>query len=227
MVIAMIPFGPQEFFGVFADYNTSVWPAQIFLYALAVAMVAMALRGKSRGTPWIPVGLALLWIWTGVAYHLWKFTAINGPAWVFGALFVIEGVLFVTLGTSGSRLEIGKPTGWKGWIGGILVAYSLVVYPLLGLSGHPPEEVPVLGVPCPTTIFTFGLLFWAARPIPPRLLVIPLLWTLIGSSAFFLFGVVQDVGLLAAGVLGLLLLRANGRPSAQDTAPADRSEIRL
>lgn len=199
----MLPFTRQEFFGVFAAYNASVWPAQLVLYVLAVAMVAMALGGKNRGVLWIPLGLGLLWVWTGVAYHWWKFTEINAPAWVFGALFVVEGALFARAGRRGGRLEIGRPAGWKGWTGGALVAYALVVYPLLGLARHPLREVPFLGVPCPTTIFTFGLLFWAVRPLPRHLLVIPLLWALIGSSAVFLLGVVQDLGLFVAGLLGL------------------------
>lgn len=62
-------------------------------------------------------------------------------------------------------------------------------------------------MPCPTTIYTFGLLFWAVRPIPRHLLVIPLLWSFIGSTAVFLLSVVQDLGLLVAGLLVLLLFR--------------------
>lgn len=230
-VIAMLPFSRHEFFGVFADYNTSVWPAHVLLYALAVALLAMVLYGKSRGTSRIAVGLALLWIWTGIAYHWWRFATINGAAWMFGALFVIEGILLAVAGTVNGSLEIARPKGWKGWTGGMLVAYALVVYPILGLARHPPEEVPVLGVPCPTTIFTFGLLFWAVRPIPRHVVVIPLLWAIIGSSAVFLFGVVQDLGLLVAGLLGLLLLgdgpvntrktlAARGRETTSESAAA-------
>jgi hypothetical protein len=73
-------------------------------------------------------------------------------------------------------------------------------------------------VPCPTTIFTIGLLFWVARPLPLRLLVIPLLWAFVGSSAVILLGVVQDVGLLASGLLGLFLLRsARGGELVEET----------
>lgn len=98
------------------------------------------------------------------------------------------------------------------------MTYALIVYPLWGLAaGHPVREVPVLGVPCPTTIFTFGLLFWAARPVPRLLLVIPLVWAFLGSTAILLLGVPQDVGLLVAGLLGLLLLRP-AAPAAR-TAP--------
>lgn len=197
----MLPFSREAFFAVFASYNTSVWPAQVALYGLAAALVALALWGRPRNHRAIPLGLGLLWVWTGVAYHWWHFTAINRPAWAFGALFVLQGALFVGHG-----------------IGGLLLTYALVVYPLWGLaSGHPAREVPILGVPCPTTIFTFGLLFWAARQIPRHLLVIPLLWALIGSTAVFLLGVVQDLGLLVAGLLGLLLRRP-AAPAAR-TAP--------
>jgi hypothetical protein len=222
-VVGMIPFTRHEFFEVFGAYNSSVWPAQLGLYSLAVVVVALALRGKSRGPRWAPLGLALLWVWTGIAYHWWQFTAINPAAWLFGALFVLEGILLAFAGVRGS-LEIGPPVGWRGWTGGTLLAYALVVYPLLGLAGHPPEEVPVLGVPCPTTIFTFGLLFWAAGPLPRHLLVIPLSWALIGSTAVFLLGVVQDLGLLVAGLLGLLLTRSYGRGKVEGRSVTPSAE---
>lgn len=220
----MIPFTRQEFFEVFAAYNTSVWPAQLGLYVLAAVLVALAFGGKRQGEGRIPLGLAVLWIWTGAAYHWWHFAAINRPAWLFGALFIIEGVLLAVAGRRGI-LAIGRPSDWQGWTGGALLVYTLVVYPLLGLAGHPPEEVPVLGVPCPTTIFTLGLLFWAVRPLPRHLLVIPLLWALIGSTAVLLLGVVQDLGLLISGLLGLLLLRSGGKKvwSAGGTVPGSFS----
>jgi hypothetical protein len=204
----VLPFSREEFFAVFASYNAAVWPAQVALYCLAAALVLLSLRSRPGAHRAISLGLGLLWAWTGIVYHWWHFTAINRPAWAFGALFVLQGALFVGHGLGGRRLQIGRPRGWHGWIGGALVTYALIVYPLWGLaSGHPAREVPVLGVPCPTTIFTFGLLFWAARPIPRQLLVIPLVWALVGATAVFLLGVLQDTGLLVAGLLGLLLLR--------------------
>lgn len=187
------------------------------LYGLAVALVVLALRDRPGAHRAVALGLGLLWVWTGVAYHWWQFTAINGLAWIFGALFVIQGALFLGHGMGGRRLRIGRPRGVGGWIGGLLVTYALVVYPLLGLAaGQPAREVPVLGVPCPTTIFTFGLLFWATRPVPRYVLVIPLAWAFFGITAVFLLGVLQDVGLFVAGLVGLMLLRGerSGAPAA-------------
>ena len=56
-------------------------------------------------------------------------------------------------------------------------------------------------MPCPTTIFTFGVLLWAAPRIPLRLLIIPVSWTLLGISAARSHGVVQDYALPVAAVL--------------------------
>ena len=55
---------------------------------------------------------------------------------------------------------------------------------------------------CPTTIFTIGVLMFMAAPFPRMLFAAPLLWSLIGGQAAFLLEVPQDLGLLAAGLLG-------------------------
>jgi len=203
----VIPFTQQDFFAVFASYNRTVWPAQVLVYGLAIILIALAIRRKRRPGADIPFGFALLWAWTGIFYHWLHFTAINRLAWAFGALFVIQAALFATSGLFDRWLKFGSPRGLSGWIGGLLLFYSLIAYPFLGLLGHPPAEVPALGVPCPTTIFTIGLLYWAVRPIPRYILVIPLLWAFVGSTAVLLLDVPQDLGLLGAGLFGLALLR--------------------
>lgn len=60
--------------------------------------------------------------------------------------------------------------------------------------------------PCPTTIFTFGLLLLTRGPVPLRLLVIPLLWALVGASAALHLGVREDLGLVVTGLVATALL---------------------
>jgi hypothetical protein len=85
------------------------------------------------------------------------------------------------------------------------VLYALLICPLLGiLAGHRYPATPTFGAPCPTTIFTLGLLFFLRPPFPRAVAVIPLLWAAVGSIAAFELGVVQDFGLLAAGMLGIV-----------------------
>ena len=67
----------------------------------------------------------------------------------------------------------------------------------------PIRRLPTFGLPCPTTIFTIGLLCFAVPPTPRSPLIVPLLWCLVGAQAAFLLGVQPDLGLIAAGVVGM------------------------
>jgi hypothetical protein len=96
-----------------------------------------------------------------------------------------------------------------------LILYALVAYPLLGvLLGHHYPATPTFGAPCPTTIFTFGVLLWCQRRVPAWLLIIPGLWALIGLSAAISLGVPEDVGLFVAGAVAIPMLVRRGRRMA-------------
>jgi hypothetical protein len=67
---------------------------------------------------------------------------------------------------------------------------------------------PTFGAPCPVTIFTFGLLVWGNRGFPLYLLIIPLVWAVIGSTAAWHFGVTEDYGLsVTAAAATFFILR--------------------
>jgi hypothetical protein len=107
-----------------------------------------------------------------------------------------------------------------------------VLYPLLGIaSGHAYPRAPTFGVtPCPTAIFTFGVLLLAQGAVPARLLVLPTLWAAVGVSAAVQLGVREDLGLAAAAVLAAGFLYVERRsgvrgPSARGrAAPAPRPD---
>jgi hypothetical protein len=116
-------------------------------------------------------------------------------------MFVIQAVLFLGWGVARGRLVFLTDRPAQRMAAGAILTYALVIYPLLAsLSGHPYLASPTFGAPCPTVIYTFGLLL-LARSVPAWLLVIPGLWALVGSSAVLAFGVLQDVGLLASAVV--------------------------
>jgi hypothetical protein len=198
----MLPFTREQFFGVFAEYNAAVWPAQVVAYVLGLAVVVVLLRPSPGGQRLLAGVLAAMWAWTGVAYHGLHFAPINPAAWAFGALFVAQGVLFAVAGIVGRRLVFGHTRGWGAALGWALVAYAAVLYPLLGqASGHVYPAQPIFGItPCPVTLFSLGVLLLTSRPVPRWLLVIPLAWSLVGGSAAFLLGVPQDWPLLFSGL---------------------------
>ena len=104
----MLPFTHAQFLEVFARYNAAVWPSQESAYGRAAAMLAsLVADARARGRI-SAAGLALMWLWTGIAYHWVQFTAINKAAWAFGGLFAVQGLLFVVAAARGT-LRVGCP----------------------------------------------------------------------------------------------------------------------
>jgi FtsH-binding integral membrane protein len=201
-----LPFTAFEFFDVFRKYNEDIWPLQFVLLAAgAAAAVLPAIRrpGTDRAVATI---LTFLWVWMALVYHLLFFIEINRAALYFGMAFLGAGLAFLLNGVYGTRLQFEIPRDARAAAGAALIAYGLVIYPLLSLwLGHYPE-VPTFGVPCPTTIFTIGLLCFLRPPFPWYVLLVPVVWTAIGSVAVIQLGVLQDLGLPAAGIVGVWLL---------------------
>lgn len=196
------PFSTAEFLHTFGRYNQGVWPAQVLLYALAAAVLWFAWRPRARSGQVIGVALALLWAWMGIVYHAAYFSRINPAAWLFAGAFLLQSALLAHAAVSRGGLSFCPRAGVPGIAGAALVAYALVVYPLVGYAaGQRYPETPTFGLPCPTTIFTFGVLLWAVPRTPARLLVIPTLWAMLGISAARSHGIAQDYALPVAAVV--------------------------
>ncbi len=203
-----LPFTIGQFLRVFENYNRSIWPAPIFSYLLGASAVVLFAKGKKRVDFFINLILGLFWIWMGGIYHLVFFSAINIAAYAFGALFILQGLGFIILSWSGTDFHYTFRKDLHGIIGGMFIIYAMIVYPLLGyFFGHVYPQAPVFGVaPCPTTIFTFGLLLNTKGIINDWLIMIPGLWSLIGFLAAYKLSIYEDLGLVIAGIAGVLLI---------------------
>jgi hypothetical protein len=136
---------------------------------------------------------------------------VNAAAPVFAAMFLAAAALLAWAGVVRGQLVFDGDSRARRIAGHALIAYALVGYPIVSLLvGRQYPDVPTFGVPCPTTIFTIGMLAFLSRPFPRYVLVVPIAWALIGGQAAFLLGVPEDLGLLLAGLAGLWL--AFGRP---------------
>jgi hypothetical protein len=140
------------------------------------------------------------------------FSEINSMAKAFGAAFVLQGVMFWWEGVKEGTLEFRFRADKFGLIGLVFIVYAMVLYPLLStFAGHGYPALPGFGIaPCPTTIFTFGLLLWASRRVAEHLILIPVLWAIIGTTTVFL-GAVPDLGLTVAGLSSAVLIRWHNR----------------
>jgi hypothetical protein len=202
-----MPFTPEQFFAVFARYNADMWPMQVVLNAVAILILAFLYSGREWASRQISKLLALLWAWMAVGYHFFHFSGINPAAWLFGALFLLGGFAFVWFGVVKDKIVFQRSAGARGIAGAVLVVFALVLYPAIGyLAGHRYPAAPTFGLPCPTTIFTLGMLLFAAHPVPRWVLVVPLLWAAVGSVAAFQLGVIEDLALLAASVVTVVVM---------------------
>jgi hypothetical protein len=153
----------------------------------------------------------------GIVYQILFFSSINPLAWLFGILFVIEAVLLLYLGVMEKQAGFRLSGDAFSLIGLFFIVYALAIYPLIGIYlGHGYPRLPTFGLPCPTTIFTFGIFLMAVNKLPLSLLVIPLIWSLIGFFAASSLGITEDYMLLVAGVAGtgLIILKNRKTPDS-------------
>ena len=210
-----LPFTAEQFLAVFRAYNSALWPVQVFLLVLAGTAVVLVVRPRSWSGVGVSAILAFLWGWMGLAYHLAFFTSISPPAYVFAAVFVAGALVFLWQGVVRRRLEFRLQAGARGVTGLLLVVYALVLYPAWShFAAQPYFETPTFGLPCPTTIFTMGLLACLLKPYPRSVFVVPVLWSLVGVQAAFLLAVPQDLGLAVVAVVGLMLIARARSPAA-------------
>ena len=84
------------------------------------------------------------------------------------------------------------------------------------LLGREYPGIVTFGLPCPTTIFTIGMVAFVSQPFPRYVLAVPVAWALFGGQAAFLLGMVEDIGLIFAGLAGIWLAldsRAQVKPA--------------
>ncbi len=204
-----MPFTTSEFIGVFEKYNTTVFPMQlVFLLLGLFALIQIHSRSLVKNR-FIAALLGLLWIWNGLVYHIVFFTAINKAAYLFGILFLVQGIFFLFEASFRKKLFFEFNGKSQGYIGYILALTGIFIYPLISfVTTKSFNETISLGLPCPTTIFTFGLLMLTTISLPRYLLIIPTLWAIIGFMAALNFGIYQDVLLLLSAILAdIYLLR--------------------
>lgn len=204
------PFTTEQFFDVFRRYNEAVWPAQAALLAAGLLGVFAVYRANARRSwRWAQAALVLaaaLWLWSGIVYHKHFLAALVLAGQTFGSLFIAEaGLLLIAAWQNGSTLERASRSSTA--VGVSLLVYALAIYPALGmLLGHRYPAAPTFGVPCPITIFTFGIFCLLPASIPRFAMAVPVLWAAIGAWAAFGLGVYEDLGLVVAAIATIVVI---------------------
>lgn len=213
------PFTVADFLGVFAAYNTAIWPFQIVAYGVGLLAVTAVFVPRHGLLQLALAALATLWVFTGIGYHLMFFSMINPVAPVFAAFFGLQGILLSASAIRPGDLRLHSGQDFRSVMGLITIIYALVIYPVLGIwAGHGLMAGPMFGVaPCPTTIFTIGLLLIARGRWVVWLSIIPLVWSLIGLAAAIQLGIPEDLGMPLAGAVLAGALAISSRALRRDS----------
>ena len=213
----MLPFTAEVLSSVLEQYNRAIWPAQIIATGLGLAAVVSTLRPFPGSGRLIGAALAAAWAWIGVVYYLMHMATIDFTAPALGVFFVIQGALLAWTGALRGRLAWRFRADAFGWTGIGLVVLAMAATPLIAwLAGHGWPRAPMVGVaPCPTAIFTIGMLLLVDGRTPLHLVAIPVLGSLYCGTVAWLLNLPEDLAVALAGVGGLGLILWKNRQSAK------------
>jgi hypothetical protein len=208
-------FNADKFFLALRQYDQAIWPLPILAALLGLMVILLALHRARVAGRFIASLLAVFWVWIGVEYHSVSLAPVVPLADLAGILFVVQGLLLFWHGVLNDRLVFSTGGGSRALLGGLILAYAMILYPLLGPSlTHGAQSGFCFGVaPTPTVIFTLGLYLWTEDELPWDLLVIPMVWVVMGSRLAWETGLPEDFMLLPAGaaVVWMALRRGMGR----------------
>lgn len=196
----------EGFLAILERYNTDIWPLQIFSYILGIAVIVMAAKRTGYSNRVISLILSFFWLWSGIVFCILYWNKSFKLAYIFGILLTIQGLIFL-YGFIKENISFSYTGDFYSSYGILMIFYALIGYFLIGLFiGHTyPRSFPFGLVPCPTAIFTLGILLWTDKKVPRHILIIPALLSLSGVIAI-IKTIYEDMGLLILGLLAVILI---------------------
>jgi hypothetical protein len=171
-----IPFTPEVWFRLVERVNVAGWPLQFPGIALGLAALVLTWRGRPR------LALTLLapaWASAGVVFHLYHYAELSWAAVHFGAAFLAQAALLLTLARFG-RMPDRRVERTPGTVVVAAVAlFGLVAWPAMVLvTGHGWNRAEVFALhPDPTAVASLGVALLALRGLRAYVAtLIPLLW---------------------------------------------------
>ena len=202
----MLSFSLEEFLLVLESYNLDIWPLQIIAYVLILIILFVSLKPAKYSSKIILAVLSFFWLFNGIVFCFIYWAPSHIFGYIFGIFCTVQGLLFL-YSLIRSDIIIAPPNKTYLLIGMLFFLYSMIGYQLFGyyLDHIYPKFFPVGLVPCPTTIFTLGLLIIINTKIPIKYIAIPLIISLGGLLAAY-NGIYEDIGLIILGAWGTILI---------------------
>ena len=204
------PFTTEQFFSVFEQYNSGIFPFQLVIFLLGIFSLFIVITERTGKNYIIGTLLSFFWIWMGAVYHIIFFSSINPPAYLFGGLFILQGIFLITETYGRRKLKFTFLGNSTDYLALFFIVFGVIIYPVISyLLTSSLSKTISFGLPCPTTIATFGFFMLARKSLSGYLVIIPTLWALIGTTAALNFGVLQDFMLLITAIIANIIIFLN------------------
>ncbi|MEO1192458.1 MAG: DUF6064 family protein [Pseudomonadota bacterium] len=194
-------FSPEAYLRLFERLNETLWPAQLGLLVVIVALLALVWRGQLRS---VLALFALAWLLVAWVFFIEHYQQINWAAGYMAVGFALQALLLAGLAALPSGLSLTRrPFGLF-----LLIAGLVITPPMTLVYGLPLAAMEFFALmPDPTAIATLGLVFLMQGRARWILLPLPLIWCL--ASALTSWGLPWPPG-LAAPVAALILTAGAG-----------------
>jgi hypothetical protein len=174
-------FSPRVYWRLFELHNAALWPLHVVTLAVGLFIMLLIARRSAVWTRWVPLTLAVLWIFVGWSFLWNRYATINWAASYIAPTFIFEGaLLLIASATNALSFDERRPADGIGYL---MLGFALVGLPLLApLQGRGWASSEVFGIaPDPTVMATLGVLLIVRGWPVPWLLPIPMLWCLLSG----------------------------------------------
>lgn len=213
----LLLFSRETYLRLFELYHRDLWPAQILLAGVGLAMLRALLIGRVAQIQATFVALAVIWLWVAYAFHLQRYAPINWAGENFAWVFAAQAGLMIVAAIWPAGLRGGAV--WARWTGAALFVFALVILPLAGLVlDRQWFEVEFFALtPNATAIATLGVMVAFAGAWRWLLALIPLGWCVIGGGTLLAMESPKAYLVWGAGAVALIAF-IGGSVSAARTA---------
>ena len=125
------PFTLEQFQMVLEQYNLAIWPFQWVAYLLGIAVVVFSFKKTGYSNKIILGILSFLWLWNGIVFSFLFWAPTYPPAYVAGALFVVQGIFFAFV-LFKQHMTFAARRDLYTIVGMIFIVYAMTGYPIFG-----------------------------------------------------------------------------------------------
>jgi len=201
-------FTLERFLNYATIYNQDLYPVQYLMLGIGLIAILTVFFRTKHSSRFISAILAFFYGWIGIQFYMIYFKEFMPIPFVFGILFIIQALIFIFEGTVRNRISFQFKADLYGLSGALLIIYAILGYQALEyLLGRGYPEILSFGMfPCPTVIFSLGILLWTDKKFPPYILIFPMIQALSGFIPAFIIGIIEDIGLIISGLLAICFL---------------------